>query len=79
MPEDCIKNINNNAKGKGIGCNGGWVGMWGAFGNWKWEIKLEEGDVGAGLVVGNCQIDNKDASCSQSVTECKAAGAVPVV
>ena len=58
---------------------GGNVGPWGAFRNWKLEIRLEEGDVGAGLVVGNCQIDNKDASCSQSVTECKAAGAVPVV
>ena len=56
----------------------GWeCGSLGGF--WKWEIRLEEGDVGAGLVVGNCQIDNKDASCSQSVTECKAAGAVPVV
>ena len=40
MLGDCIKNINNNAKRKGIGCNGGWVGMWVPgglleIGNWK--------------------------------------------
>ena len=58
------------------------MGMWvpgGLFEIGNWKLDWNRAMWGAGMVVGNCQIDNKDASCSQSVTECKAAGAVPVV
>ena len=64
-------------KERGLGeMVGGWeCGSLGGF----WKLDWKRVMWGRGLVVGNCQIDNKDASCSQSVTECKAAGAVPVV